>query len=581
MPYRPTDANVNLPELTPTKASFGMSEIRKHISKRTIAGVSLGPHLEGAALPHPDISDAEGAQLGCRKRFGTRMPKFNRKMTKRLMRFTKKWLKKNLVPFAASHKFDIEAWLADTNYPEARKEELRREWAENFNLLSERSVSAKAFVKDEYYPEYKYPRIINSRQDPFKCFFGPVVKDIETKLYANHHFIKHTPVAERPEYIRSHLHRMGAKYFGTDFTSFESSFVQEISYKLEFLLFEYLLQEHSIWVIMVEVLAKVKFGFNTIIFKHFRAWILSTRLSGEMDTSCSNGFSNLMINLFILIKICHAKWCDGVVEGDDGLFAFLGKLFPQSCHYKDLGFNIKIQRFENLFEASFCGIVFDEDTLVNIACPYKNLAKFGWTTHTYSKASASTKLKLLRAKSLSLAYQYPGAPVLQELAKFGMRVTKHVNLGNFTVQSDGWWEREMAKLITAQGDPLFRPVEMSTRLLMERCFGMSVDEQIRIESYLSEKNDLSPLRLDISSFPDVWVKNYYTYGVNSTEVDQFARPYSNRANCGFETISLPTHNQSKRKIIRLGYVDYKNMRYYDALPRTKCETLVWHNFRMS
>ena len=260
MPYRPTDANVSLPELTPTKASFGMTPVVKHISKRTVAGVSLGPHLEGAALPHPDISDSEDAQLGCRKRFGTKMPKFDRKMVRRLQRFTSKWLKKNLVPFSNTHKFDLEGWLAETNYPEARKEELRHEWSENFNLLSEKSVQAKAFVKDEYYPEYKYPRIINSRQDPFKCFFGPVVKDIESKLYKIHHFIKHTPVADRPEYIRSHLYRVGAKYFGTDFMSFESSFVQEISFKLEYQLFEHLLRGHSIWTIMAEVLSKVKFG---------------------------------------------------------------------------------------------------------------------------------------------------------------------------------------------------------------------------------------------------------------------------------------------------------------------------------
>ena len=580
MPYRPTDVGVYLPDLTPTKASFGISPLRKHISKRTIAGISLGPHLEGAALPHPDISDALGAQLGCRKRFGTRMPKFNHKLVRKLMRFADRWLSANLKPFTKEHKFDFEGWLADTNYSETRKAELREIWSGTTNLVSDRSVRAKAFVKDEYYPEYKYPRIINSRDDAFKTFFGPVVKDVESKLYAIHHFIKHTPVAERPEYIRSHLYRMGARYFGTDFSSFESSFVQQIAMKIEFRLFKFLLADHAIWVVMIEVLVKVKFGMNEIVFKYFTAWVVSTRLSGEMDTSCSNGYSNLMINLFILKKLCECQWCDGVIEGDDGLFAYIGDHSPKSSHYLDLGFNIKIQYFTNLFEASFCGIVFDEETMVNIACPFKNLAKFGWTTHVYSKANAATKMKLLRAKALSLAYQYPGCPVLQELASYGIRMTKNIRFGNFTVQSDGWWEREMAKLIQTNGVPLFRPVNMSTRLLMERAFGMSVDEQIRIEDYLRNKNDLSPIYIDTSSFPDVWVRNYYTYGVHSTEVEAFDRVQHLDQNAGFEEIHLQQGNRPA-KIVQVGYVNHNGVRHYDCI-KVKCpKDLFWVNFRMA
>lgn len=568
MPYRPTDPWVKLPALGPTKASFGMTPLKvPNKEERTVAGVSLGPHLNGASMPHPDIGDQFGAQLACRKRFGTRMPKFNHKLVRRLERFTKKWLKKNLNPFDPMHQFRFEEWLAETNYTEARKQELREIWNGSLNLIDRHTVRAKCFVKDEYYPEYKYPRAINSRDDAFKTFFGPVVKEIESRLYKFPAFIKHTPVADRPEYITSRLSRTGAKYFGTDFTSFESSFVQKIMLRLEYLLFEHMLKGHWIWEIVNKMTLSAKASFNVLLFKTFKCWIVATRLSGEMDTSCSNGFSNLMINSFLLEKICKVKWYDGVVEGDDGLFAFIGE-GPTSKMYADLGFNIKIQYFESLFEASFCGIVFDEATLVNVACPYKNLAKFGWTTHQYAKASRVTKLKLLRSKGLSLLSQYPGCPVLQELGQYAVRVTKHVNLGNFVNQADGWWERELAKINSAT--PIAtKPVEMSTRLLMERTFGMSVSEQLRIEEYLSKKTDLSPIEIDINSFPDLWVRNFYIYGIPSSEISSFNMAIKNKFNCGFELKQVFEPDGRSYKWVQVGYVEHKGTRFYDSIVRNQ------------
>lgn len=567
VPYRPTDANVNLPHLTPTKASFSMTPIKGGQSEvRTVAGVSLGPFVDGVAMPHPDISDQEGAQYGCRKRFATRMPQFNRKMFRRLIRFTRRWLKKNLVPFASTHSFDFEKWLEETNYTDARKQELREVWNGSLNLLDRRNFRAKCFVKDEYYPEYKYPRAINSREDAFKTFFGPVVKEIETRLYDNNHFIKHVPVAERPEYIREKLHRSGAKYFGTDFTSFEASFIQNIMIELEYELYKHMLKDHPIWVFVRAVTEKYKAGLNTLLFKKFVCKILATRLSGEMDTSCANGFSNLMINAFILEELLHVTWWYGVIEGDDGLFAFLGSsTFPTSQMYKDLGFNIKIQTFDNLFEASFCGIIFDEATLVNIACPYKNLAKFGWTTHHYAKASRITHLKLLRSKGLSLISQYPGCPVLQALGEYAVRMTKHINMGNFVDQSEGWWEREQRRINSVK-TPVLIPVEMSTRLLMEKCFGMSVSEQLSIESLLASKTDLSPIKIDTNSFPDLWVRHFYTYAVNDADVSSFQMSVKKRMNAGFEwkQVFEPDSNFSFNWV-QVGFVDHKGMRYYDSI----------------
>jgi hypothetical protein len=532
---------------------------------RTVAGVSLGPHVEGVAMPHPDISDQRGAQHGCRKRFSTRMPTFDRKLRRRMVRYSRRWLKKNLKPFSPTHEFDFEKWLLETNYTDARKKELREVWNGSLNLLDNRNFRAKCFIKDEYYPEYKYPRAINSREDAFKTFFGPVVKEIESELYQLPAFIKHVPVAERPEYIRDKLYRQGARYFGTDFTSFEASFSQRLMIELEFELYRHMLSAHPIWEYVREVTLKYKAGLNTLLFKKFICKILATRLSGEMDTSEANGYSNLIVNSFILEELIRSKWFDGVVEGDDGLFAFIGGSWPTSQMYKDLGFNIKIAKFDNLFEASFCGIIFDEATLTNIACPYKNLAKFGWTTHHYAKASPVTHLKLLRSKGLSLLAQYPGCPVLQALGEYAVRMTKHINMGDFVDQSDGWWEREQRRVNSVKA-PVLVPVEMTTRLLMEKCFGMPVSEQINIERLLASKKDLSPIKIDTNSFPDLWVRHFYTYGVNQSAVDGFQMATRRQINAGFEwkQVFEPGTNFSF-SWVQVGFVDHKGMRYYDSI----------------
>lgn len=448
------------------------------------------------------------------------------------------------------------------------------------NLLDRKNFRAKCFVKDEYYPEYKFPRVINSREDAFKTFFGPVVKEIELKLYRKKPFIKHVPVSDRPEYISSKLNKTGAKFFGTDFTSFEASFVQSIMVRVEYELFHYLLNGHHIWLIIKKVCLTVKAGLNTLIFKTFICKILATRLSGKMDTSASNGFSNLMINSFLLEEVACAQWFDCVIEGDDGLFAYIGN-GPTSSMYLDLGFNIKIQYFDNLFEASFCGIIFDEVTLVNIACPYKNLAKFGWTTHHYDKANRVTHLKLLRSKGLSLIAQYPGCPVLQELGLFACRVTKHIHMGDFVNQSDGWWEREQNRLLFER--PLrTKPVEMSARLLMEKSFGMSVAEQLSIESVLRSKTDLAPIKIDLSSFPDLWVRHFYNYGVNSNDVSSFTVSSRRRINAGFEwkQVFEPGTNFSYNWV-RVGYVDHKGMRFYDSILENRAEGLFFPPYKLA
>jgi len=61
---------------------------------------------------------------------------------------------------------------------------------------------------------------------------------------------------------------------------------------------------------------------NRCYSKYVKIEVEATRMSGEMNTSLGNGFSNLMFMLYA----CHVQGiaAEGIVEGDDGVFALEG-----------------------------------------------------------------------------------------------------------------------------------------------------------------------------------------------------------------------------------------------------------------
>lgn len=85
--------------------------------------------------------------------------------------------------------------------------------------------------------------MINSRNDTFKCYSGPFFKAMENEVYKYHSFIKHVPVPDRPALICA-LDKSGCYKYATDFTAFESHFKKEIMEKIEFILYDHLLQDY-------------------------------------------------------------------------------------------------------------------------------------------------------------------------------------------------------------------------------------------------------------------------------------------------------------------------------------------------
>lgn len=467
------------------------------LSVREPVQVSLGSVWLRVACPHACPRDPKTIIGGVRKRFAAKPPQSNRRLMRKFKRFVAKWLKKNLTPLSPEVDTSVETWLESTSYSRARKEELLRKWnacCESGGIRSKRRYTqCKSFMKDEVYPTFKHPRAINARADEFKCFSGPIFKLIEKQLFQHPAFIKRVPVADRPQYIRDRVGRNGARYIATDYTSFEALFTKQLMESCEFQLYQYMTQ-HLVESFWFRVIADILGGSNTCIFKEFVVYLKATRMSGEMCTSLGNGFSNLMFMLFV----CFVKGCRnvvGVVEGDDGLFSMTGTP-PTEEDFKELGLIIKAVVHDNLETASFCGLIFDPDDLVNISDPFKVLATFGWTTARYLRAKKSTKIHLLRAKALSILHQYSGCPVLQELGKYVLRCTANygplgASVEIFLRTQDAYHKSVFEGLIFE--DVGKKSVPFNTRLLMQRAFGLSIESQLAAESYLRGLNTIQNL----------------------------------------------------------------------------------------
>jgi len=433
-------------------------------------------------------------RAGVQKRFTMKPPDSDPIVMARFRDFVKDWISKNLVPLPVDTDVSVDSWLDATNYPLWRRQALKRTNDGIINRRDRQMFVVKSFMKDEKYPSYKHARAINSRTDEFKTLVGPVFKCIEKEVFKLDWFIKKVPIHLRPTYIFERLGSTGP-YLATDHTAFEAHFTRELMRSCEFQLYRYMTQRLSCHEEFMYYVEHVIGGRNKCKFKHFDVEVDATRMSGEMNTSLGNGFSNLMFMLFYCSEN-HCTNVNGVVEGDDGLFSMEGT--PPSEHqFLSLGLTLKLETHVRLNTASFCGLVFDPDDLVNVTNPIIEVVDFGWTTARYAECRRTRHLELLKCKSYSLAYQYSGCPVLTAIASYGLRMTRNVRARPPVMSM---WEREQWDMMV-NADIIkrgaLRSPPMNTRLLVEELYGLPVEIQIRLEDYFNNLTELVPIPYDV------------------------------------------------------------------------------------
>lgn len=491
--------------------------------------VSAGCHVEGVCLPHPDTQDPYTLEAGVKRRMGQILPTPGRAFYRRLRRTVVKWIKaRNISPISPEVDRSFETWLSRTTYDTKRKDELRQINTDVVDFLERdrhgalRFFKVKLFAKDEGYTTWKHARGIYAREDIAKVYFGPYMKLMEDVLYKQPEFIKHVPVRARANYIMNRLYVEGGYYVATDYSSFEATFVQQLMLNCEFVLYEHLLGALPEGETVLSILKEVLTGKNIIQNKFLHVIVIASRMSGEMNTSLGNGFSNLM--LFVhACSVLGIKYVIGVVEGDDGLFVFLpGQPLPTPELFAKFGCIIKLDVYERISDASFCGQIFDPVDQEIITNPVEVLSKISWLNSKYAAARLPKLKALLRCKALSYYYQYPACPVVTELALYCLRVSAGVDI-NSVINSVDSYKREI--IVEANNAKVWqeerKPIGEQTRLLVAEKFGLSVIDQIDIETTLRNKTDLTPLSIKqvIATCPEEWIQYSEKYIVEAPLAD--------------------------------------------------------------
>lgn len=497
------------------KKSFKVTSLRPRLQTYSPISKRLPLFYQGATPPRPDPGHLPTSIAGVAKRVATDTPAPCRKLRREFQRFVALWLRRNFRPLNNDEILTFEEWLEQAPYPTSRKEELRRVWDECGGKPSKQMLElVKSFIKDECYAQYKFPRGIYSRSDAAKCLFGPLVQSVSNQLFSLHWFIKKIPVADRPVAIYDKLHKPGSKYIYTDYTSFEAHFTAELMEICENQLYKYATSRLSGAAAEVaNTMAQTKKSIQFIVFKTFNCRMKAGRMSGEMDTSASNGFTNLMLYLFASFKAgCKESKITGFVEGDDGLFRNDGP-YPTEDLFKNLGMTIKIGITDRLERASFCGQVYDIEDKIVVTDIREQVCRLGWTNKKYTRASERVATELLRAKGFSLAYQYNGCPILGVLGLKILELTQGVTIRQSIIDQMDYWDLQKFYQATASEINVKR-TGISTRQLVEELYSITIDEQVEIEETIASMTALGPLPFQFQSIPADWTHYYENYSAS-------------------------------------------------------------------
>lgn len=440
-----------------------------------------------------DRHDSDTVIRGLAKRLGRDLPPTDSVLIGRFACFVTEWLRKNVRPVVP---LSFDDWIASAPWPGGRKLEIIDAYQRFFGIspTARQCEHIDSFIKSEFYPEEKESRWINSRTDLFKAFAGPYFKAIEEELYKNPWFIKHVPVPDRPQAIKN-LAAAGLRYFENDYKAFESHMTPEIMEACELQLYRHCLKGYP-WA--AQFICDCVSGTNRLHNKLGISFTLEgRRMSGDMCTSLGNGFTNLMLVLFIVSE--KGGKVSGFVEGDDGLFATTVELNAQD--FLRMGFTVEICEKEYPWDAHFCGMTCSEDCTL-LKNPRKVLQGFGWT-QSMIHAGVKKMEMLLRSKALSLCYEAPQCPIVGVLAREALRLTEGVK-----ATEDENWNKRPQDYEGPTGP--FSPSD-SARTQFEKVFGVPVGVQKEIETAILDHDmfkvaALLPAHDDIAWYDSAYVE---------------------------------------------------------------------------
>jgi hypothetical protein len=450
----------------------------------------------------PDQQDPRNQIAACIHRVGREMPGIDRDEKYVFKKYAEHFIKTKLTPLQDSDVPTTKEWLDNSPYNGKRKTHLAK-LRNELDIMSMDLADNESFVKWEFYAEPKQPRGINSYSDESKVLLGPIQHAMDKNLFKLKYYVKGTTPKDWPAMMRDLFGNDAV--METDFSSFEAHHREVYAHLVAFWMNHMVgnLSEKDHYVRLIE---KMVLGTNKMKFSTLTATVDQRLMSGALWTSSSNGLLNLLVLSYLNMRTMLPnanpeelverldEFFVGLVEGDDGICRF-NNVDPTLI--KKLGLELKFKKADYFGDASFCGIVCDPVELVVLTNPLKILRNFFVLPSKFAFTDRNTCLAMLRAKALSYKFNYNDNPIVGELCHRVCELTATHSVGCKMVTNElGSWYNNYVNTALEQKIWKTKPcVTQTSRLIIEKKFGISILEQHRIEEILRGGNGTFEMNL--------------------------------------------------------------------------------------
>jgi len=475
-------------------------------------------YVDNVVPPKPSLCDEELMKGGILYRVGRQRPKQCPRLINELYRFTCNHVRELIRDEKLDVNIEIptvDAWLDTTTYSYKIKERMRKlanyinNW-EDINLSDDFDPhEIRAFVKEEFYPEYKPDRSILPRQDLAKMVMGPVFHAIDKSMHIKQICKSDTPDELRRKFFKLYDSGFSGKVAVTDYTAWEASQTSELIKAVEWPLYKAMLGNQ--WEKFKHV-ANILTGQNRIVFRSFVAFIKGTRMSGEMNTSLGNTWMNYIIMRFMAFK--NAINIKSFHVGDDGVVFLRQEDSLDLELFSKLGLEIKMNYVDEIWKADLCKLHYLPSGSV-VRNPDEVLAKMGWFSRKFINARRSTLTDLLVSKAICYLFLLKDCPIITPLC---ISIVRHygITMARFKRRFNNDAEYNYLRLTHSASDIYncikkltFTAITYEARKQFDELFNISPDTQHRIENH----DVLTPLENYGHMFPEEWKDNFkeFTY----------------------------------------------------------------------
>jgi len=469
-------------------------------------------------LSYPDRKDPVNQLAGFISRVGAMMPERDEARTEHFEAYATAFIM-TLPSLGENDVPNLLAALAKTSYNKSWQEYLAQIRDANRHWNSETDL-IKMFIKlepsswgvDAEGTEIPgEPRCINAQSAIATSLLLPLFQEID-KVIFNHdghkYFVKGMAPRAIPKLL---IERMGSGAVMTnDFSSFEAHHTGVYA-RILFKLFMHMIRRLPNKKPLKALLHKMTMGVNRIKGFYFSMVLLQRMMSGVLWTSSGNGFLNLLFMSYIS-QVKPGEYPDvtkmvawtrssfsGVVEGDDSIMPLPdAEVADVKTIVAELGLNAKIEIFESVDRAGFCGVQCDTKSMVSVRDPIKAIRKAQALPMKFLDSSAKVHKAYLRGVAISGKDIAGDTPIYGAYCDWVLAQTRGYDTERYRGDLDTYQRDTFDAAVKRKIWQMPANVSTSSRGLVEELYGIPVALQIDIEERI--RNSAGKLELPISLF---------------------------------------------------------------------------------